>query len=52
MEIYCVKCGKKVAKAKEIDGITTWFPVCSECLYNTKGWTKEEISKLKMEVKL
>ena len=38
-DIYCFNCGKLIAKVKgSITGISTWFPVCSECLYNVKGW--------------
>lgn len=47
-DIYCINCGKLVAKLKgEIIGETTWFPVCSECLFNVRGWTKKDFDKLK-----
>lgn len=46
MKIACIGCGKEVAETKEIIGITTWFPVCSECLFNIKGWTKKDIDAI------
>ena len=43
-KLFCINCQKEVAYVKgQIDGITTWFPVCSECLFNVKGWTRNEI---------
>ena len=47
MKLLCIKCLKEVADVKDkgIDGITTWFPVCSECLFNVKGWTRKEIKE-------
>jgi len=45
--LYCI-CGKEIATyTGTITGITTWFPVCNECLYEVKGWTKEDMDKLK-----
>ncbi len=44
MKIKCIKCLKDVAEGK-VRGITTWFAVCSECLYGVKGWTKEDFKK-------
>lgn len=47
-ELICCKCGKEVAKYKgKIIGITTWFAVCSECLYGVKGWTREQLEKVR-----
>jgi len=46
MDLICCKCGKIVANADNVDGITTWFAVCSECLFGVKGWTKEELNKV------
>jgi hypothetical protein len=43
MKLYCIKCQKAVATAQQVNGITTWFAVCSECLYNVKGWTREDM---------
>lgn len=43
-KLLCIECQKVVAHIKgSIEGQTTWFPVCSECLYNVKGWTKKQI---------
>lgn len=43
-KLLCCECGKEVADVKgKIDGITTWFAVCSECLFGVGGWTREEI---------
>ena len=42
-KLLCIKCQKEVADYKgEIDGITTWFAICSECLYGVKGWTRKD----------
>ncbi len=47
-KLLCIKCQKEVANYKgKIIGITTWFAICSECLYGVKGWTKEDFKKLK-----
>jgi len=47
-KLLCINCQKEVADYTGIiDGITTWFCVCSECLYGIKGWTREEIEKQK-----
>lgn len=43
--LLCIKCQKEVADYDNIDGITTWFAVCSECLFNTKGWTRKDIKE-------
>ena len=43
--LLCAECQKEVAAYRKIEGITTWFAVCSECLYGVKGWSKEEIEK-------
>ena len=45
-KLICCKCGKSVADVTgKIEGITTWFAVCSECLFNVKGWTKKELEE-------
>ena len=47
-KLLCINCQKEVADVKGfIDGITTWFSICSECLYNVKGWTRKEIENAK-----
>ncbi len=51
MKLLCINCQKEVADVKgKIDGITTWFPICSECLFNVKGWTRAEIKKAEKEL--
>jgi uncharacterized protein with PIN domain len=51
--LLCIECGKKVADVKgEINGTTTWFPVCSECLYNVKGWTKKDFDRMEKKSKM
>ena len=46
-ELFCIKCQKAVADYQGIiDGITTWFAVCSECLFNVKGWTRKDFKKV------
>lgn len=38
-DILCCHCGKVVANIKgEVKGVTTWFAVCSECLFGVAGW--------------
>jgi hypothetical protein len=49
MKLLCIKCQKEVAIAKNLAGITTWFAVCSECLYGIKGWTKEDFERAELE---
>ncbi len=42
-KLLCIKCQKEVADYNKIKGITTWFAVCSECLYGVAGWTEEDM---------
>ena len=45
-KLLYIKCLKEVAEIKgRLLGLTTWFPVCSECLYNVRGWSREELEK-------
>lgn len=45
-ELLCINCQKIVAKyTGKIEGITTWFSICSECLYGVKGWTEKDMHK-------
>lgn len=46
MKLLCIKCGKVVAEAEKINGNTTWFAICSECMFNVEGWTKKEIEEI------
>ncbi len=45
-KILCFGCGKEVAECSNLKGITTWFSMCSECLFGVKGWTREELSPI------
>ena len=44
--LCCGKCGKSVANyVGTIQGILTWFPVCSMCLYGVPSATDEDMKK-------
>jgi hypothetical protein len=45
MKLLCFKCLKEVATAQKVNGLTTWFAVCSECLFGVKGWTTKDIKE-------
>ncbi len=52
-KLLCIRCQKEIAEYKELKGITSWFGVCSECLFGVKGWTTKDMKKeeLKKSIK-
>lgn len=46
MKLLCIKCFRPVATAKDVNGIITWFAICSECLYGVKCWKASDFKKI------
>ncbi len=51
-KLLCIKCQKEIAEYKSLKGITTWFGICSECLFGVKGWTERDMKEAEKKMKL